>query len=183
METNAIKAHGSVLNILDLKLKDIFKQLLEMGYSYLNVMPFPPSLTGLRDVSCATLLLNYNDHRWPVLCCRWNCVLQWQPLQSPNNPAGWGVQAPFLYSRGKCTDVFVPTEGQTDCSKGSTLVEHLCYLRGQIARWGHQHFSKVTCPGCRLFLRSASQKRKVTHFAFSLERKVCKHFKTFYFKK
>lgn len=83
------------------------------------------------------------------------------------------MQVPSLYSRGKCTDVFVPTEWQADCSKGSTLVEHLCYLRGQIACGGHQHFSKVTCPGRRLFLRSASQKK---NFVFTL--KVCKHYKT-----
>lgn len=92
------------------------------------------------------------------------------------------MQAQFLYSRGKCTDVFVPTEGQADCSKGSTLVEHLCYLRGQIACGGHQHFSKVTCPGCRLFLRSTSQKKKVTDFAFVLETKLCKHSETLFFK-
>lgn len=48
MEANAIKAHGSDLNILVTKLKDIFKQHLEMGYSYPNMKPFPPSLTGLR---------------------------------------------------------------------------------------------------------------------------------------
>lgn len=143
-------------------------------------MPFPSSLTGLRGVGSAMLLLNWNDHRWAVPCCRWSCVFQWQPLQSPSRVGSAGS---LLYSRGKCTDVFVPTEGQTDCSKGSTLVEHLCYLRGQVARGGHQHFSKVTCPGCRLFLRSTSQKRKVTLFAFTLERKVCKHLKTFYFKR
>lgn len=79
---------------------------------------------------------------------------------SVGQPSGWWMQAPFLYSRGKCTDIFVPTEWQADCSKGSTLVEHFCYLRGQIACWGHEHFSKVTRPGCRLFLRSAIWKKQ-----------------------
>ena len=79
---------------------------------------------------------------------------------SVGQPSGWWMQAPFLYSRGKCTDIFVPTEWQADCSKGSTLVEHFCYLRGQIACWGHEHFSEVTRPGCRLFLRSAIWKKQ-----------------------
>lgn len=79
---------------------------------------------------------------------------------SVGQPSGWWMQAPFLYSRGKCTDIFVPTEWQADCSKGSTLVEHFRYLRGQIACWGHEHFSEVTRPGCRLFLRSAIWKKQ-----------------------
>lgn len=145
-------------------------------------MPFPPSLIGLRHVSSAMLLLNWNDHRWPTALLQVKLCFTVAASPEPKQPSRVG-SAGCLYSRGKCTDVFVPTEGQTDCSKGSTLVEHLCYLRGQIARWGHQHFSEVTCPGCRLFLRSTSQKRKVTHFAFTLERKACKHLKTFYFKR
>lgn len=52
----------------------------------------------------------------------------------PKQPSRVWSAGSILYSRGKCTDVFVPTEGQTDCSKGSTLVEHLCHLGGQIAR-------------------------------------------------
>lgn len=156
-------------------------------------MPFPPPLTGLWGVSSNTLLTNkkrlWNGYRWPTALCTINSaadevVFYGVSLSTARhgNPAGWWMWAQFLYSRGKCTDVFVPTERQADCSKGSTLVEHLCYLRGQIACWGHQHFSKVTCPGCRLFLRSTSQKKKVTDFAFTLERKASKHFETsFYF--
>lgn len=88
-----------------------------------------------------------------TLQCLLFCSSVWQP-------SGWWMQAPFLYSRGKCTDIFVPTEWQADCSKGSTLVEHFRYLRGQIACWGHEHFSEVTRPGCRLFLRSAIWKKQ-----------------------
>lgn len=88
-----------------------------------------------------------------TLQCLLCCSSMWQPSR-------WWMQVPLLYSRGKCTDIFVPTERQADRSKGSALVEHLCYLRGQIACWGHQYFSKVTCPGCRLFLRSTIRKKQ-----------------------
>lgn len=155
-----------------------------MGYSFPNMKPFPPSLTGLWGVSSAMLLLNWNDHRWPIALLQMKLCFPLAASPEPKHPSSRvGSAAPLLYSRGKCTDVFVATEGQTDCGKGSALVEHLCHLRGQIACRGHQHFSKVTCPGCRLFLRSASQKRKVTHLAYTSERKVCKHLKTFYFKR
>lgn len=146
-------------------------------------MPFPPSLTGLRGIGSITLFLKLEWSQVSSALLQMKLCFPVAASPEPKQPSRVGSAGSLLYSRGKCTDVFVPTEGQTDCSKGPALVEHLCDLRGQVARGGHQHFSKVTCPGCRLFLRSTSQKRKVTHFAFTLERKVCKHLKTFYFKR
>lgn len=65
-----------------------------------------------------------------------------------------GERQPRPYSRGQGADVLVATERQADCGKGSALVEHFCYLGGQVAGGSHEYLPEVPGPGGGLLLRS-----------------------------
>lgn len=120
METNAIKAHGSVLNILASKLKDIFKQHLEMGFSY----PYIPKHYALSSFSHRTerywlyhIVLKTGMITGEQCPAADEAVFQWQPLQSPSSPAGWAVQAPCCTHVASAQMFLCPQKGRRTVAK------------------------------------------------------------------
>lgn len=94
--------------------------------------------------------------------CHWHSATR---LLTASTQGKWQGGNARLYSRGQRADVFVTTERQADCGKSSALVEHLCYLGGQVAGGSHEHLPEVASPGGGLLLRSARRGQQQTRNA------------------